>query len=302
VINTRLRLCIGALLLVLLAISIDWQGAASLRLPSLVALAALAALIACSTLLGAGAAWLLVAAPYGVPPLHFLSIYWRSWALGLIAPGQVGDVASMVISLRSDRAHWSRILARALLDKLISLGVTALLLMQFLALRPESLPVLERPTAVPEAAVLPLLLLLVAVPAVLLLVFLRERLQRYLNSSLLLVLREYRGMLLNAVLSLAKLLLTGFIYCYAFASVGQRLEYLDVLGLTTLLSLVAYVPITLNGVGTVEAMAAWLYGALGVSGAQVLAVFLVLRLVVMAVAWLPVLCLLPFRPAAESPR
>ena len=52
-------------------------------------------------------------------------------------------------------------------------------------------------------------------------------------------------------------------------------------------ALVAYVPVSFNGIGTVEMAGVFVFGHLGIPGAGVLAAILCLRLIVIALAWIP---------------
>ncbi len=53
----------------------------------------------------------------------FLPIYWMSWAMSLVVPGQVGDIASISVLLRKHNFDWHNSIGRGLLDKAISFTV-----------------------------------------------------------------------------------------------------------------------------------------------------------------------------------
>ena len=53
----------------------------------------------------------------------FLKIYWFGWAVALVVPGQVGDVASTTVLLRKRGVPMSDSLGLLLIDKVISLAV-----------------------------------------------------------------------------------------------------------------------------------------------------------------------------------
>jgi uncharacterized membrane protein YbhN (UPF0104 family) len=65
--------------------------------------------------------------------------------------------------------------------------------------------------------------------------------------------------------------------------------------------LIAYVPISFNGLGTVEVSAIALFGAAGVEAAAVVSTYVALRLITMAVAWLPAVAMTVFAPARSDP-
>jgi uncharacterized membrane protein YbhN (UPF0104 family) len=83
-------------------------------------------------------------------------------------------------------------------------------------------------------------------------------------------------------------ILTGGAYWMAFSALGEKGHaFWAVTSLAMAAGLVAYLPISLNGIGTVEASGVAVFGILGIPPATVLAAYLVLRLLVFAVAWIP---------------
>ena len=56
--------------------------------------------IVASTLLGAFSMFLIVSRGEEISFFKFLLVYWSSWAVGLVVPGQVGDIASISFLLR----------------------------------------------------------------------------------------------------------------------------------------------------------------------------------------------------------
>jgi uncharacterized membrane protein YbhN (UPF0104 family) len=106
---------------------------------------------------------------------------------------------------------------------------------------------------------------------------------------------------LNAMLSLIKIGLTGSAYWTMFAALGYDHQPIwPIVSYATLAGLVAYLPISFNGYGTVEAAGLMLFGQLGIPAAIVLAAYLGLRLLVLALAWLPSLLFLLFARKTTS--
>ncbi len=58
--------------------------------------------------------------------LSFLRIYWIAWAVGLVSPGQVGDLATVGTNLSRRGVDWRGTVGRSLLDKGITLSVMLL--------------------------------------------------------------------------------------------------------------------------------------------------------------------------------
>jgi uncharacterized membrane protein YbhN (UPF0104 family) len=98
---------------------------------------------------------------------------------------------------------------------------------------------------------------------------------------------------INFVGTTLKILLIGTAYWYVFQAGGaQDPPWLDVILLVTVSSLVAYIPVSFNGLGTVEVTGILLFSLLGLGEELVLASYLVLRLIVLIIAWSPSLLIL----------
>ena len=114
--------------------------------------------------------------------------------------------------------------------------------------------------------------------------------------------RHPRKVLLNAALTLVCIGLIGMAYWCMFFSLGYtQLPPGTLILLVAACSIVAYIPISFNGIGTVEVTGIALFGQLEVPAAAVLSAYLCLRLIVMALAWLPAATILAFRSPVNSP-
>ena len=306
------RTVFGLALLVLLIWYVDAASIvdtfANLR-PAWVVGAAL--LIVCAALIAAFNRHLFIDLEDKIPYVVFLPMYWVAWAMGLVIPGQVGDVATLSAILRRKGMQWPESLGRSLLDKLISfvlmfsLGVTGVLLVAI----PE----------VPSAGTIALLAAgttLLAIVAVILF-WQRRRISIFFsreNSALARAIgdtvhefldtfaRHPRKVLLNAVLTLVCIGLIGMAYWCMFFSLGYtQLPPGKLILLVAACSIVAYIPISFNGIGTVEVTGIALFGQLEVPAAAVLSAYLCLRLIVMTLAWLPAATILAFRSPVNSP-
>jgi len=90
-------------------------------------------------------------------------------------------------------------------------------------------------------------------------------------------------------LTLVKFLMVTSAYSFVLAAVGVHgLAFGDLLSAVAASSLVAYLPVTANGIGTAEATGVALLGTLGVPATAVLSAYLLLRALVFVLAWLPV--------------
>jgi uncharacterized membrane protein YbhN (UPF0104 family) len=293
--------------LLLLALLVAWVDPAALarqvaRLQPAGWLAAAAA-ITLATLLGALNLHLLLRQHSGHPLREFLPVYWTAWAVGLVAPGQVGDLATVSALLQRHGIDWRGTLGRSLVDKVVSLLVmlaftawAALALGRGLSLSVDARALLLGLAAVATLAGLAALLLRGA----------RGRaLAQHLaevGASFLDTVRRQPGLVaLNAGLTVVKVALVGTAYWLVFRAFGQtEVALVDAVAVSTAAGLLAYLPISLNGIGPVEAAGVVLFGMLGVTAGTVVATYLVLRATVLLLAWIPAaVFLLATRPQRQ---
>lgn len=243
-------------------------------------------LIVCATLIGAVSLHMLISLENEINFVDFLPLYWTSWAVGLVLPGQVGDVASLAALLRRHQMAMSTTVGRSLADKLVSLG----LMIVFATWAARAHPAF--------GALLGAIALMAG--AAMLLYRHRGRLPQEKTMRVLdfartamgqtraLVLRRPGLMVLNLLLTVVKICLTGLAYWCMFRAFGfDQAPALEVIPLVAISSLVAYIPISFNGIGTTETAGIALFSALGVSATGVLASYLTLRALGLAVAWIP---------------
>ena len=261
-------------------------------------LTAAAACIVVATLLGSYNAYLVVAIDTPVPFARFLSFYWFSWALGLVVPGQVGDVASLTYLMKRTGLDWTKIIGRALLDKLISFAIMIVLAGVALLRFSANLSV-EKGTFLSAAAIV----VAVAIVAVLVAIALftktkrgNEIRARFLEGAIdvMTFARAHPGLVaINLLGTTIKILMIGTAYWYVFMAGGAtNPPWLDIVLLVTVSSLVAYIPVSFNGLGTVEITGILLFSLLGLGEELVLSSYLVLRATVMLIAWMPSLLIL----------
>ena len=268
-------------------------------------------LILAATLIGAFNRHLLINLEGKFPFFTFLPMYWVAWAMGLIIPGQVGEVAALSTMLRQKGMLWPESLGRSLLDKLISfstiflLGVGGVLLVTASGTQDQTVIV-----------VLAAIGAVVALTAALMLRR-RELVTKYFSYETGVIAgtigdtaREFLTtcichpgkITLNALLTFVGIGIIGTAYWCMFVALG----YTDVpqgklILLVAACSIVAYIPISFNGIGTVEVTGIVLFGLLGIPATAVLSAYLCLRLIVMALAWLPAIVILVIRaPAIPS--
>jgi uncharacterized membrane protein YbhN (UPF0104 family) len=222
----------------------------------------------------------------------FFPAYWLAWSVGLVTPGQVGDMAVLSVVLKQKGFDWRMVLSRSVLDKVIS-AFTMAVLAAVALWRTGFAQWHSRPgTAAAIAAILLILLMLTLLVFRSRLPALREHARAILDQCVSIVRRRPDLVAINLVLTLAKLALTGLAYWFAFRALGDAPGLADALLLSTAAGLVAYLPLSFNGIGTVEGAAVLLFSSLGIAASSVVAAYLLLRACVLAVAWLPALGLL----------
>lgn len=248
-------------------------------------------------IIGAINVFLLVARDHKLTLTDFLPLYWASWAVGLIVPGQIGDLASIGYLLRRHSLSLSKVLGRAVLDKAISLIV----MFGFVIV---GLLVFVKGLNVAQNWLLGFVVLfLLGGGTVYLLMKSRWRHvfdvgNPGLGGAFTRILREFvqtvrhapSRVLLNIVLTVAKVIVTGIAYWAMFNALGEtELAVLRVVVLATSAGLIAYLPISINGLGTVEAAGIFLFGQAGIGATTVISAYIGLRILVLGIAWVPTL-------------
>jgi uncharacterized membrane protein YbhN (UPF0104 family) len=241
-----------------------------------------------STTLGAVNSYLIAAPGPTLRFKHFLCAYWVAWAFGQVVPGQVADLVGMSLFLRKRGLALPTAVGRLGVDKLISLFCTLLLSAALML-------VFTAPVA-RLAGVLG-----VGAAGVLVVTYLASRRWRggvttgsglrthFVNSMLeahrVIATRPF-VVVTNVLLTLIKLFAIGVCYWAVFhafhAAPGNLFE---VTVTANSAGLIAYVPVSANGLGTVEAGGLYLFGLRGVAAPVVVATYLLLRFANLALAW-----------------
>lgn len=279
----------GLLILFLLVRSISPGDVGRTLLDINVGLLGWAALFAgLATLVGAFNSYLLLTARRETPFRGYLVYFWIAWAFGLVLPGQVGDVGVLSWAMRSRGFRLTHSLGRLFLDKLVSLAVIGGIALYGL------LDVLGQLDIAFDR--LWWLLALAALACAALYIGWHIPLARtWLQHGIAVVLEAVdtarsfpRRLLVNLVLTVAKILIQAFSFWLVCLSVGlQDLHFLLLLKLMAIGSIVAYLPVSMNGVGTVELVAVAVFSLYGYSSAGVLSAYLASRLLFLSLAWIP---------------
>lgn len=219
---------------------------------------------------------------------RFCSSYFKAFTAGLLMPGQFGDV-SIVLFLNSKELNYSRTFSVYMWDKYITLVFYLGIVFIFIS------EIMEYPKWVPIAVMIGAGCLLFSLIYMITRLGLfaasggwTGRIVRFFHNSAAEIMSYARlhplRLLMNGGLTCFKLFFVMLCYHFILAALGYDLSVVSV-GISSIASsVVAYLPISLHGVGTVEATAMWVFGRLNVSSADVLSGFLLLRLSVYALA------------------
>jgi len=301
--SRRLKVILTLCGLGLLICMIVWIGPATIwgrlrfiRLPYLIG--AMAAIVA-GTVLSAINSYLICGASRVMSFLQYLHAFWVAWAVGLVMPGQVGDMLTLTHVLRRRGMALSQSVARTSVDKILSLLCALLVATQLFRL---SNAVVLWTFSYGAAMMLLGLLVFLALS-----LFLLHRLGQFAIRSrwivgavataaevVRMVIVHPWLILLNMVLSLVKIGLTGISYWLVIAGLTGVFSSLRNTTIAAISSgLIAYLPLSANGIGTVEMAGTGLFGQIGLAADVVLSMYVVLRLVNVLLAWIPSIFVLP---------
>lgn len=211
----------------------------------------------------------------------FFFAYLKAFSIGLLLPGQIGDV-SIAFFLKSEGLYYSQTLSVYILDKFLTFILYVSVLIIFVG------DIMRYPAIIS-------ILLLIAIGVLMPIVFYiilrltrsfplswqKNRLLRFIHnlSSQLFFFAKHHPLLLliNFLLTILKLGLVMFCYHAMLAALNYSLSVWKV-GLAAIASgIIAYIPVSIQGLGTVEAVALLNFKKLGVGPPDVLACYLLLR-------------------------
>lgn len=249
-----------------------------------------------SSLLSSFNAWLLIARPNKITFRNFFGLYWIAWAFSLVVPGQIGDTATYFIQLKKQSISTAKILAGSITDKFTSILIIAL----FAAPAMLSLPVTRSLNPLDIRFILGTLTVLFIfgfsfffTPCKKLYLKLFQ-----LGKDILAVIANFirnDSLVLstNVLLSVLRVVATGasYYYCLYALHIAVEDQFFIIVTYAITAGLIAYIPVSFNGLGTVEAFAMLLFGLLGVTPAEVISMYLILRTFGIVTAWLPLLLL-----------
>ncbi|TSA16732.1 UPF0104 family protein [bacterium] len=204
-------------------------------------------------------------------------------SLGYFTPAQIGAPIALALNLKKeDGVLLSRSVSALLIDKLNTFVVAAALgvLGVLRAFKLLDLQIVLGPKfAVRSYFVVVLLALLIT--TVLIVIYFRSQRIRKITRDVLDALDSYRQqkkfVILNFLLTIVVQSTIALIWVITFRMIGNAVEFKAMITTAPAISLVAYLPVTIGGIGTQELSAVFLWKAVGVSAEVGLSSFLVAR-------------------------
>lgn len=262
---------------------------AAMRRCTPAALVGAAGAIVVGTVLGAWNVYRIAGLQAAMPFARFLPVYWRSWAVGITVPGQIGDMLTTLWQLRGRTGSLAFIAGRLVADKAVTLGAMLVLAAM--------LPMVMDRASMPLSLVLVGALALAAMGGYALLRRCARdatllprwrwgmRLKPVLTAAVEL---PFGTVALNAAVTVAKVLLSGLAYWLLLRAVVMNApEFFATMVISQSAGLVAYLPVSFNGIGIVELSAITLFQAIDLNSAAVLSGYLTLRAITLVSAWVP---------------
>lgn len=254
----------------------------SLRQVELPFLAFAILLISCWVLLGALNIRTMLTPLAKVEYAKVLRAYSNANMVALIMPGQVGDVI-IVKFFRNLNIPVAQGITLFATDKVVTLfWYTAFALYGFYLAklwRPLTLLFQGQGHSLPLAfggiAILGVLLLFCSRP---ILSLFSARIRNWLALARTYLQKARKAILLNIAITLARVVVMGGAYWLTIRAYGPSPTFMQALCFAIIAGLVAYVPVSFNGLGTVEAALIYLFNSAGIDSAPVISMAITMRI------------------------
>lgn len=284
-VNVGVRLAIILLVLVWIARRLDvTQTTALLRSPESVPLFGMIACALLFGIIGGIKIWTLLRTMARVSLMRTILYFFVASSIGAFTPAALGDF-SLAAFLKREHVPVHEGLAVVLVDRLVSVSLYVLvftpLTLAFLA---------------PNVVLwwLPSLFLLFGGFALAgnasprLRAFVREKVvarfiptaSEFLATTSRLMRLEPLALLFNIGVGIVRCAVSGMVVWFALAAVGTRASLLPVIAATNMVAVINLIPLSFGGLGVYEGGGVLLFEQLGLSGAPVLAAFVLQRLYV----------------------
>lgn len=213
--------------------------------------------------------------------LKVIEYYAYCWCLTLISPSQLGDV-SLLLFFKKEEIPFHNTSSVYLIDKVITLFI-------YFSIAALGITVFLRDLGYVLHYFL--LFILIGLLLSLYIILLLKKFNKFLYSRIIYdfflntirdmisLIKNHRNIIFaNFFLTCTKTIIMMLMYYMAFKAFQINVAPLNLLFITIIAALVAYLPISLGGVGVVEFCAIYLWSQLGVNEEGVLATYALLRL------------------------
>lgn len=228
--------------------------------------------------LGAFNVWILLGVVHKINYNVFVRVYFYSWAVGLITPGQLGD-ASIVLLLKKYQIPFRRTGLIYIIDKAITLFVFFIIALYGCHMIGSSLQI-----AWYRIIVMSLIIGLIAIMIIAVLLKLGNFniTNKLINvGELLSEIKRFRSnwhvIVVNMTITITKWLLISFVFYFSFYSLHTSIKWPEIAVIPIMSTLVGYIPVSIAGIGTVEITATYLFSTIDVPENIVVSVYLLIR-------------------------
>ena len=228
-----------------------------------------------------------------ISPVKMFKLYSLSWAISLFVPSRLGEL-SILYFLKKEKVKLGTASSVTILDKAISLIVVFLFAMMGLLIFLPGSQIIE----ITFIFVMAIIMLVFALYSEYTRRLARKMLGKYSKifsgfyKSLIKIKKEGKeSLLLDFFLTIVKWLVSTMVIFFLFISLNQKVPYLDVLLINSIVALIALAPVSISGNGVREYAAVVLFGKVGISGGIVASAYiagLIIRYLVgtIVIAWL----------------
>lgn len=242
-------------------------------------------LVYCMYFIGSFNVWILLRYLTPIPLSQFVRVYMFSWAVGLLVPGQLGD-ASQILFLKRQGVQMARSGAAYAIDK--GLSLIFFIFIAAVGATHYLISISNLLWALIPAGILGIVIFTAAVrlwkkPKSGIFARLHDGLTSFLDHCW-----SYRErwhiLLLNILITIFRWVLQTFGFWAAFRAFNVPVDFFAAATIPVISTLIGYIPVSVAGIGTVELSAVLLFKMEGIGGAEVVAAYLMLRLVLYALA------------------
>ena len=229
--------------------------------------------------------WILLRILTPIPMRQFVRVYMISWAVGLFVPGQLGD-ASQILFMKRQGVQMARSGAAYALDNGLSLlffiFIAAVGTTHYL-INISGLLWALIPVSILAVASITVAVRLWKKPGSGYLGRLHDGLTSFLNHFWS-YRQQWHIVLINLSITVFRWILQALCYWAAFRAFNSPIDLFAAATIPVISTLVGYIPISIAGIGTVELSAVLLFEMEGIGGTEVIAAYLMLRLVLYTLA------------------